>query len=165
MWILELLGESAIHLLSLVGIVGIVAGFVLGFIPIINKYKLPIQIISTIVAVIAVYLEGGLAEQYKHKVEVAELKQKLAEAEAKSAKVNTQIITKILTKKQIVKEKGDEVIRYIDREVTKYDETCPIPKPVINALNAAAKNKTVEELIGTEQINQAAKPPMKLPKK
>ena len=165
MWLIDFLPEFVIHLLFVIGIAGVTAGFVLGFIPMINQYKFPIQIISIIIIVASVYLEGGLAEQHKHKIELAELQEKLAKAEAKSAKVNTEIVTKILTKKQIVKEKGEEVIRYIDREVTKYDESCLIPKAVINSLNAAALNKTVDELIDTNPINEAAKSPVKLPKK
>ncbi len=161
MWILDILPEFFIHGMLLLGIGGIVAGFVLGFLPVINTYKIPIQIISIILTVFAVYMEGGLAVKYKQKVEIAELKEKLAKAEAKAAKVNTEIVTKILTKKQIVKEKSETIIEYVDREVTKYDNSCPIPTSVVNALNAAAMNKTVEETINSSSINEASKPPIK----
>lgn len=165
MWILEFLPEAVLHLLLLASIFGILASFVLGAIPFISQYKIPIQVLSILLLAVTLYLEGGAAEKQAWDAKIKDLETKLAKAEAKSAKVNTEIVTKILTKKQIVKEKGEEVIRYVDREVTKFDETCPIPKSVVNALNAAALNKTVDELIDTNPINEAAKPPLKLPKK
>ena len=165
MWILEIIPEPMIHVLLLGSICGIIAGFVLGAIPLIDKYKFPIQIISILLLTVTVYLEGGLSEKLAWDSKVKTLESKLAKAEAASAKVNTEIVTKILTKKQVVREKGEEVIKYIDREVVKYDESCPIPKAVINSLNAAALNKTVDELIDTNPINEAAKSPVKLPKK
>lgn len=165
MWILNLLPEFVLHILLLVGILGTVAGFLLGFIPFIGKYKFPIQVISIIILVFAVYLQGGIAERQIHEIEMAKLKAKLAEAEAKSAKVNTEIVTKILTKNKIVKEKGDTIVEYIDREVIKYDSTCKIPLSVISSHDAAAQNKTITELIDVLPIDEAAKPVLKLPKK
>lgn len=165
MWVMHLFPDFILHVLLLIGVAGIVAGFVLGFIPFIGKYKFPIQIISIIILVFAVYLEGGIAERQLHDIEVAELKAKLAKAEAKAAQVNTEIVTKILTKTKVVKEKGDTVIEYIDREVTKYDSTCIIPESIGNAHNAAAQNKSISEFIQSKPIDEAAKPAMKLPKK
>jgi hypothetical protein len=51
---------------------------------------------------------------------------------------------KIVTKTQVVKQKGEDIIQYIDREVVKnneiikYIEHCPVPKSVIDAHNQAA---------------------------
>lgn len=162
MWILEFLPETVLHLLLLVSVFGIIASVVLGAIPFIRQYKLPIQILSILLLAFTLYLEGGLAEKNAWEAKVSELQVKLANAEAKSAKVNTEIVTKILTKKQIVKEKGESIIEYVDREVTKFDKSCPIPDSVVKALNAAAENKTVEETIDTTSINESAKPALKL---
>ena len=74
----------------------------------------------------------------------------MKEAEAKSAEVNTVIETKIVNKVKEIKVQGDEVIKYVDREIVKYDTKfipggiCEIPKEVISAHNAAALNKPVE---------------------
>jgi hypothetical protein len=40
---------------------------------------------------------------------------------------------------QVIREKGNEIIKYIDREVVKYDQMCEVPKEVINILNEAAE--------------------------
>ena len=137
--------EFAVHLIFLAGVAGTIAGFVLGFIPFVSKYKLPIQIISLILLSLGVYLEGGLAEKAKWELKVKEMEVKVAEAEAKSAVVNTEIVEKVITEKQVIKVKGDKVIEYIDREVKIYDSTCTIPQIAIKAHNMAANNEAPSE--------------------
>ena len=145
MWIINWLPEFIVHLIFLAGVLGTIAGFVLGFIPLISKYKLPIQIISLLLLSLGVYLEGGLAEKAKWELRVKEMEAKVAQAEAKSAQVNTEIVEKVITQKQVIKVKGDKVIEYIDREVKVFDNTCTVPEIAIKAHNMAAKNETPED--------------------
>ena len=145
MWIINWLPEFVVHLIFLAGIAGTIAGFVLGFIPFISKYKLPIQIISLLLLSLGVYLEGGLAEKAKWELRVKEMEKKVAEAEAKSAVINTEIVEKVVTQKQVIKVKGDKVIEYIDREVKVFDNTCTVPEIAIKAHNMAAKNEAPPE--------------------
>ena len=84
MWILYVLPEIAIHLILLVSILGVIAGFLLGFIPFVKQYKLLIQIVSILILTLGVYLEGGLADQKEWQLKVAELETKVKEAEAKA---------------------------------------------------------------------------------
>jgi len=127
------------------GILGTVAGFVLGMVPGIKMYVLPIRVISLIVLAFALYLEGGLADYAAWQLKVKEVEAKLAEAELKSAKENTKIVTKVITKTQIVRTRGENIVKYIDREIVKYDTKfapggqCEIPKDFIKALNDAAE--------------------------
>ena len=101
----------------------------------------------------------------EYKIKVAELKDKLAKAEVAAAKINTVIVTEYVNKKQIIKQKGDTITEYIDREVTVYDRTCPIPESVIKSHNAAARGD-ISILVPTAEHNALATPPMKLaPKK
>ncbi len=145
MWIINWLPEFIVHLIFLAGVVGTIAGFVLGFIPLISKYKLPIQIISLLLLSLGVYLEGGLAEKAKWELRVKEMEAKVAQAETKSAVVNTEIVEKVITQKQVIKVKGDKVIEYIDREVKVFDNTCTVPEMAIKAHNMAAKNEAPSE--------------------
>jgi len=165
MWILDFLPEVFIHLLVLVGAVGTIAGFILGRIPFIATYRIPIQVISVLVLALGIYMEGGLSNQQHWKIKVAELEAENARLAEKSAKINTEIVTKIVTKKQIIKQKGEEVIRYIDREVIKYDAFCPIPLPVIAAHDAAAKNATVVDPTKLDAAAKKPKPEIRLPVK
>ena len=170
MWIISVLPDIAIHAIFAVGVLGLIAGFVLGFIPGIKAYKLPIQIISILVFSLGLYLEGGLADNLVWQLRVKEMEAKVSKAEAESAKVNTKIVEKIVTKNQVIREKGKTVTEYVDREVVKYDtkylpgEICEIPKEVIKAHNAAASGNAIVDAdtrIPTDAINKAARLPEK----
>lgn len=145
MWILSVLPDWVFHLILSVGVVGLIAGFFLGFIPLVRTYKLAIQIVSLLVFSLGLYLEGGLADNAEWQARTKEMEVKVAQAEVKSEKVNVKVVTKVVKQLELVREKGNDVIQYVDREVVKYDNTCPVPSEVVKAVNAAALNKSVEE--------------------
>jgi hypothetical protein len=145
MWIINWLPEFVVHLIFLAGIVGTIAGFVLGFIPFVSKYKLPIQIISLLLLSLGVYLEGGLAEKAKWELRVKEMEAKVAAAQAESQKTNVQIVEKIVTEKEFIKVKGAKVVEYIDREVKVFDSNCTVPEVAIKAHDMSASNEAPTE--------------------
>ena len=150
MWILSFLPDYVTHVIFFVGVIGTIAGFVLGFIPFIAPYKLPVQIISILVLSFGLYLEGGLADQAIWQMRVKEVEAKVAVAEAKSQEKNVEIITIVSEKTKVVHERGKTITKYIDREVAvdkeviKFVENCPIPEIIIKTHNAAAQNKPLE---------------------
>jgi uncharacterized membrane protein (DUF106 family) len=145
MWILSILPDAAIHIIFGLGILGTIAGFVLGFIPFVKTYQFAIQICSIVVLVFGVYLEGGLADYKEWELRVKEMEAKVAQAEAQSANKNIEIQEKIIEKTKVIREKGNDIIKYIENEVVKkeevikYIENCPVPKDVIDTLNKAAE--------------------------
>ena len=164
MWILSILPEAAIHIIFGLGILGTIAGFVLGFIPFIKSYKLAIQVIALLLLVLGVYLEGGLADNKEWQLKVKEMETKLAQAEAKSSEKNVEIQEKIVEKTKVVREKGRDIIKYVDRwntkevikevegperirreEVIKYIENCPVPKEMIDIHNSATQLNKVDK--------------------
>ena len=145
MWIINWLPEFVVHLIFLAGIVGTIAGFVLGFIPFVGKYKLPIQIISLLLLSLGVYLEGGLAEKAKWELRVKEMEAKVAQAQAESQKTNVEIVEKIVTEKEYIRLKGQKVIEYIDREVKVFDSNCTVPEVAIKAHDMSAANEAPPE--------------------
>jgi hypothetical protein len=145
MWILSVLPDWVFHLMLIVGVLGIVAGFVLGMIPAVKQYVLPIRVISLLVFSLALYLEGGLADYNAWQLKVKELEVKLAEAQTKSAKENTKIVEKVVKKTEYIKLRGQDIIKYVDRDIVKYDTKfapggqCEIPKEFIILHNKAAE--------------------------
>jgi uncharacterized membrane protein (DUF106 family) len=145
MWILSILPDAAIHIIFGLGILGTLAGFVLGFIPFVKTYQFAIQICSIIVLVFGVYLEGGLADYKEWELRVKEMEAKVAQAEAKSANTNVEIQEKIVEKTKVIREKGRDIIKYVDKEVIKkeeiikYVENCPVPKEIIDLHNQATE--------------------------
>ena len=94
---------------------------------------------SVVLLVISLFLTGANWNNNYWLAKVKEVEQQLAVAQAESAKENTKIVEKVVTKRELVRLQGSEVIKYVDREVVKYDENCKIPEPVIEAHNKAAK--------------------------
>jgi len=137
-WILTFVPTFVFNLALIIGVVGLLVASFAGKVPFISQYKLPIQLLALALTIAAVFFQGALA--YKHSValEVAELKLKLQKAETKSKETNTEIVEKIFTDTQIIREKGQTITEYVDREVVKYNERCILPTEVINAHNMAA---------------------------
>jgi hypothetical protein len=149
MWILNWLPDFVFHLILVLGVLALLAGWALRMVPVVAKYSLPIQVVGVLLTILGVWYEGGIAKDAEWKAKIAELETKVAQAEAKSAQVNTKVVTKVVTKTQVIKQKGDDVVRYIDREITKYDAECKIPQVAIRAHDASALNKAIEEVILT----------------
>ena len=108
-------------------------------------HKTLIQVVCVVVLLFSVYMFGGIAENKKWKERVAELEAKVVVAENKSAIETVKIVEKVVYQKQFIKQKGAEVIKYIDKEVVKYDTKflpgglCEIPVEFIESLNKATE--------------------------
>jgi uncharacterized coiled-coil protein SlyX len=82
---------------------------------------------------------GAVSNNNSWLARVRELETKVAEAEAKSANLNTNIVEKTVFKTQTVRERAQDVVKYVDREIVKYDTTCVIPQEFIQVHNRAAE--------------------------
>ena len=155
MWLLHLLPDSLIawvvNTILIAGAVTTVAGFFVRFIPFVNTYRIPVQITGILLLTTGVYFHGGYTTEMAWRERVREVEAKLAAAETRSAEVNTEIVTRVVTQTKIVRERGNDIIRYVDREVVrdqeviKFVENCPIPDVIVNTHNAAALNRPIEE--------------------
>jgi hypothetical protein len=133
------------------GILGTLATWVLKFIPFVSAYRLPIQVASIIALIVGVYFQGIIANEAKWQDKIADLQKQIVEAEVKSKETNVVVQEKIVTKTKIIKEKGKDIVNYIDREIVKkeeiikYIEQCPVPKEIIDLHNQAVDlNKAAE---------------------
>lgn len=141
MWILKWLPDFVFYLILLAGLVGLAASFVLKFVPFVSLYRAPIQWVAGILTAVGLYMTGAISDNNAWLARVADLEQKVAVAEAKSQAENVKIVTKIVTKREYYRIKGNDIVQYVDREVAKYDNTCPVPKEVVKAHNDAAGDK------------------------
>lgn len=147
MWILQWLPDWIFYAILVIGLIGFLVTFLLKFLPIpgLYMYRTPIQVVSLIFVVIGVYMSGAISNEQAWQARVKEVEAKLAAAEAEGAKETVKIVEKVVTKQKVIKEKGEEVVKYIDREIVKLDTKflpggqCEIPKEFIKALNDAAK--------------------------
>ena len=143
MWILQWLPNWLFYLTLLIGVVGLIATYFIRFIPIpfVYMYKTPIQLASIALIIFGTFMSGAVYDNDAWIAKVKALEEKVAKAEQESKVENVKIVTKVVEKTKVIKEKGDDIIQYVDREVTKYDNQCIIPKEFIKALNDAVEIK------------------------
>jgi hypothetical protein len=130
-----------------VGLLGLAATYLLRFIPLpaIYIYKTPIQLISVALIAIGTFMSGAIHNEEAWLERVKELEAKVEAAQVESVKENIKIETKVVTKTQVVKQRGEDIVKYIDKEIIKYDTKflpggeCEIPKEFIEAHNRAAE--------------------------
>jgi energy-coupling factor transporter transmembrane protein EcfT len=145
MWILSFLPDWIFHAIVIAGLMAVIVGTFLKSIPIINNYSLPIKVIGYIVLALGIFLEGGLNNEKVWQARVKEVEAKLAIAEQQSKEENVKIETKVITKTQVIRTRGKDIVKYVDREIVKYDTkfapggVCEIPKEFIKAHNDAAE--------------------------
>jgi hypothetical protein len=150
MWLLHLLPTSLIlwivNIAMIAGAIGILASFFIKFIPFINIYRTPIQIVSIIVFCTGVYWYGGYTTEMIWRDEVAKMEAKVAESEEKSRKVN-RVIQKVYVDRVKVVKQDVVVIQEKIREISNtIDKDCKITPEAIDLLNQAARRKPTVEV-------------------
>jgi flagellar biosynthesis component FlhA len=138
------------------GITGILAGWLGKWIPFYGNYVKILQPVGIILLVLGVWLRGGYDTEMAWRDKVAKLEEQVKVAEQKSQETNTVVQEKIVEKTKIVRERGQDIIKYVDKwntkeivkevqgperirreEVIKYIENCPVPKEMIDLHNQA----------------------------
>ena len=149
MWILSFLPASflleIINTMFGIGLIGTIIFLMFGSKISLNWSSAWLAVVLGLLAS-SVYLKGGYSSELAWREKVNTLSAQIKEAEAKSEAATVIIEEKVVSQIKEVKIKGDKIVKYVDREVVKYDHSCVIPKEVVNAHNAAALNVPVEEL-------------------
>lgn len=154
MWLLHLLPDSLLEfIVNAVLILGIVLTLlsffvlnrILRLIPGLASYHTAIQVISVIILAAGLYFKGGYVTEMMWREEVKKVQEELDKAKNKAAEVVVQVEEKVVFRDRVVKERGETLIQYVDREivkreeVVKYIENCPVPAEIIDIHNQAAK--------------------------
>ena len=145
MWILNWLPNWIFYAIFFAGLLGLLATYVMKFIPFVYVYRTPIQAISILAIVIGTYMSGAISNEEAWQAKVKEMELKVAAAEVKSVKENIKIVEKVVTKTEYITRRGQDIIQYVDKEIVKYDTkfapsgVCELPKEFIKAINNAAE--------------------------
>ena len=129
-----------VNIILVLGAGATVAGFVIKNIPLINQYRLPLQIGGIIALCIGIYLKGGYSVEMTWRERVAELESKIAVAEAQSQQANTDLTKALQQKTKVVKEVQVVIQERIKEVEKKIDAECKIAPEAIDILNDAARN-------------------------
>ena len=151
-------------LLFFTGIAIVVASWVLKFIPFISTYRLPIQIVGIVSIMTSIWFLGAASNEEKWNARVIDLEKKLKYAQIEADKATDLLRIEQEQNSKIRQEKNKEVIKYIDKwrtkeilvnvegpervrfeKVIEFIEKCPIPKELLEAHNAAARNEGMKK--------------------
>ena len=145
MWILQWLPNWIFYGIFFAGLLGLLATYVMKFIPFVYVYRTPIQAVSVLAIVIGTYMSGAISNEEAWQAKVKEMELKVAAAEIQSQKENVKVVEKVVKKTEYITRRGQDIIQYVDKEVIKYDDRfkpggqCELPKEFIKAINNAAE--------------------------
>ena len=145
MWILQWLPNWIFYGIFFAGLLGLLATYVMKFIPLVYVYRTPIQAVSVVLIALGTYMSGAISNEETWQARVKEMEAKVEAAAVESAQENVKIVEKVVKKTEYIKTRGKDIVTYIDKEVVKYDTKflpggqCEIPKEFIEAHNRAAE--------------------------
>ena len=137
MWILSYLPTWIFYAIVVMGILGVIASYVLSMVPLVNQYKIPLQVVSIVVIAFGVFIIGGVENELAWQAKVKELEAQVAVATAKSNETNTVVQQKVITKIQIVKQQVEVVKREIEVQKEYINTDCKVSPTAIDLYNKA----------------------------
>jgi uncharacterized membrane protein len=140
LWLLKWIPVTYFYIIVFIGIGAFALTYLIRFLPIpgIYVYRTLIQWISIGIISIGCFALGLVFDESSYTSRIKEMEEKVAAAEKQSKEQNVKIVEKLVTKTQVIKEKADAEVKYIDREIVKYDGSCVIPTEFVKAVNDAA---------------------------
>ena len=111
------------------------------WIPFINAYRVPAQVIGLILLTAGVYFKGGARAESQWRARVAEQQQKIARAEALSQQANQLLSEEIRKNQRLNKDIKDAVQADIRANAGKMDGQCTVDSVAIQLHNSASRNQ------------------------
>jgi hypothetical protein len=148
MFLLSFLPDSFLEMVvNAILVAGIVMSFLSFFVinKILNKwpgmspYYHLLQLVSAVLLIAGVYFKGSYATEAEWRAKVKAAEEQVRIAEQQAAEATTKIETKTVTKTKYIKLRGETIIRDVEREIVKYNNTCIIPPKFIELHNQAAE--------------------------
>ena len=145
MWILQWLPNWIFYAIFFAGLFGLLASYLMKFIPFVYMYRTAIQAVSVVLIALGTYMSGAISNEEAWQARVKEMEAKVEAAAVESAQENVKVVEKIVKKPEYIKTRGQDIVKFIDKEIVKYDTKflpggqCEIPKEFIEAHNRAAE--------------------------
>ena len=140
MWMLDFLPDFIFDIILAVGVLGIIASFVLRCIPVVSIYSLPVQIVAILLTVVGVWYEGGIAKDKEYRQKITDMKVKVAESEKKAVEATGKIVIQYSDRVHVIHDVQTVIKDRIVKVSQKIDSECKVDKEAINILNASARN-------------------------
>lgn len=141
MWILSWLPDFVFHIVFVLGVLAVVAGYFLDSIPFIGTNAKTIQVAGILLTVVGVWFEGGISRDQYYREKIAELKEKIAQSEVQSAEANTKLAEQLAKNQQLTRDITSANKQRMTQQAQQLNSQCTINQNVVDIINDAARNR------------------------
>jgi len=158
-FMLGLLPDWFWALVLIAGILGVLAAWVLKFIPFVANYRLPIQVGSVLLLLVGVYFQGVIANEEKYKAEHARLKELVAKQEAEFKQINQDLSKAQAERDDAIASRGKTITKTIDRYIK--GDTKEVVKEIVKEKNLSEeeRKKLEAQIDELKRVNEQCKVP------
>jgi hypothetical protein len=150
-WLLYNKFAYVVHLLVIIGLLGLLLTTLAKKIKISNIYTKALFPVFFALFSIGLYYEGMMAGKKDYVKIIETFTEKIKVAEEKSAQVNDTIHKVYVDRIKVIKETGEENVRYIEKIVTKYDNLCILSNSAILLHDSASQNEISRGTFGSDE--------------
>jgi hypothetical protein len=129
-----------VHIIFGAGVVGIVVGAFLSKVPFVSQYGFLIKIVSNILFVVGLFLEGGLQTELAWREKVADLQKKIEIAQQQSKETNAKIENKVVEKVKNIKDNVNANRQIIEENRVVINAECKLSDTAWLLYNGASQN-------------------------
>jgi len=129
-----------VHIIFSVGVTGIIVGAFLSKVPFVNQYGVLIKIVSNILFVVGLFLEGGLQTELAWREKVADLQKKIEIAQQQSKETNAKIEQKVVEKVKNIKDNVNANRQTIENNRASINAECKLSDTAWLLYNSASQN-------------------------
>lgn len=147
LWLLNTFPTWVFHGILFIGVMALFVTAVTSKIPVVSAYSLELRVVSLLMIIAGLMLEGAISLQKDYFLKEAALKEKLHIAETNAANAVTKVVEQIVYRDKVIVTQGTNVVTYIDKWHDAIDNNCTLSTEAINVHNAAAKSPVVTEAI------------------
>ena len=134
-WIFKIFADWTWWLLLFTGI----TGFLLSYFAPLKPYHLLLKIGGLVTVATTLFVLGMLHADHTWQAAARELEAKVVAAEARSQQVNEVIKERLVTRTKVVRVRGEDTVKYIDREVVKTNSGCVVSPEFVQAHNMSTE--------------------------
>ena len=135
--------------LVVVGLIGISASWIARWVPYVNMYRGPIQLVGIVCLVLGVYFKGGADVERSWRERVKEIEAKIAIAEKQSVEANQKLSNQLQQNKKLTQDVKNANQASIRANAEQIDRECRVPDIAISLHNSASLNQISRSSSGT----------------
>jgi hypothetical protein len=142
----------AVNGLIVLGLFGVCASWIARWIPFVNTYRGPVQLIGIICLVLGVYFKGGADVEMRWRTQVAELQARADQAAEQSKEANKKLEEELRKNKQLTKDVKDAVKAGIKANAGQMDSQCSVDSVAIELHNRSSLNQVPRSTTGSVEV-------------